>query len=322
MTDESATATEVAPDLPTTTELQALEITRLKAELLAKSTRLGHMAALATEMDICHEREATAKAESKRWKEEAESLAVSMKHAALGTSAKDVPGQERLTDPDGNIVDPAGEDDPLDMGDRAPADSVAARIAAGDVLSVSGLDWSAVHRSALSALVSTGKPAKVKPVEIVGAPHVLVDVQQRTAVLYPLFEAETFVNKFGVEGAARPDDRGEELVALGPYAGIPVKVARKVMYLGAEPLLVVIPTDAAISTGAEPIPGPGSDLVANRIVAQLESAHTVAHMTADALSKILGVTIDVVRNAAKGSDRLVYEKDEDNEERVSRAVAQ
>jgi hypothetical protein len=174
-----------------------------------------------------------------------------------------------------------------------------------DAITIDGLDWTAVEQSALSALVSTGKPAKVKPVEIMGLDYVLVDVQKRVAIFHQVMDGETFTQTHGLDGAERPDERSEGLQRLGSVAGVPVRVGRKTLWLGANPLCVVIPPSAAISaTTSDDGPNP----VGNRIVAHLKSSG-VEQITVDALAKLLGVERDIVQRTASEDGRLVYEID-------------
>jgi hypothetical protein len=236
--------------------------------------------------------------------------------------------------------------DQAPFGDGGPSnsDAISTRLSAGDVMKIDGLDWTQVSQAALSELVSTGKPATVRPLVLSSGAYVLTDVVDRRAVLHPLHDAEKFVNLYRTEGLKLPnEERPAELVALGSHAGIPVKVKStekakrsKLAYIGsdADALILEIPGGTAISAtppaeepeaehqqppAAEPIAGPGSDLVSNRILSQL--AHTSsAYITVDSLAKILGVDEQVVRNAAKNDPRIVYERTDDDET-VTRAPA-
>lgn len=140
-------------------------------------------------------------------------------------------------------------------------DALAARIASNAewlMLEALGVGHEALAAAALSQTASTGKPPKVRPIEVrdprggEGAeelPYVLVAVQHAGKVpvavlvkVYPLgawpFEAKPL--------ELPSDDRTEALRKLGRWAGFPVKVGRKRCVLGRdeEALLVAVPSDA------------------------------------------------------------------------------
>lgn len=137
------------------------------------------------------------------------------------------------------------------------AEALKAKIAAGDVLTIKDMDWTAVELSALSSLASTGKPARVKPLTVMGLQYALTDVQfngaERVAVLAQILDAESFDARYpNASRRAVPNDTDAEMEG-DPQHGLPVKVGRKVFWLSsmADALLLKIPAEAAIGGEAE-----------------------------------------------------------------------
>lgn len=349
---EPTAETAHTPDLERGRLLE-LENARLKDEMVALKKDKAESVDLAEEAEDARRDWEDLKGRAKTAKDRYE--------ACLGALSKKVRGEVQVEMGAGDDDDEEGEQasipfhgekqapalaapaetTPAPFGDGGPAnsDAIATRLSAGDVMVINGLDWAQVSRAALSELVSTGKPATVRPLVMSSGAYVLTDVVDRRAVLHPLHDAETFVNKYRVEGMKLPnEERPAELVALGSHCGIPVKVKStekgkraKLAHIGsdADALILEVPENAAISATPpaedveavveqtiakidEVLAGPGSDIVGNRILAQLDAAST-AYLTIDALAKILGVDEMVIRNAAKSDSRLVYERTDDDE---------
>lgn len=270
-------------------ELKDLEIARLKDENAALKKDRAECVALAEEHAGKIRDYEDLKARAKSAKDEADVLADAL--------SKRVRGEVQTE------IDPEDEDQAeieFTPG-AAPTPDEAANL---DAIAVEGLDWPAMEQHVLSALVSTGKPQRVKPVTIMGLDYVLVNVQARVGIFHQVMDAERFTEEHKTEGATRPDERSEALKLLGDYAGLPVKVGRKVMYLGARPLLVRMPPDAA----NVPVTADDTNPVGNRIVAHLKSSG-VEQITVDALAKLLGVEWDVIELTSAKDDRLIWESD-------------
>jgi hypothetical protein len=295
--DEAATRSETpnsSPDLTappidlSPSELKDLEIARLKDELAAMKKDKASSVSLAEEAESARRDWEDLKSRTKTAKDRYDQ--------SLEALSKQVRGEVQ-TEIDAE-ADADQETIPFTSG-VGPTVDEAANL---DAITVDGLDWTAVEQSALSALVSTVKAAKVKPVEIMGLDYVLVDVQKRVAIFHQVMDGETFTQTHGLDGAERPDERSEGLQRLGPVAGVPVKVGRKTLWLGAKPLCVVIPPSAAISTTTS---DDGPNPVGNRMVSHLKSSG-VEQITVDALAKLLGVERDIVQRTASEDGRLIY----------------
>lgn len=360
--DEPAVAEPPAETAPTPdldrVRLLEMENERIKGENAALKRERADCVELANAAEVKRKRWEDLKAETKDAKDDYDFDLAALSKKVRGEVQVQVGDADERSEGDqatiafaGQKPAPAQAPAPADttaappFGDGGPAssDAIPTRLAAGDVMTIDGLDWTQVSEAALSELVSTGKPATVRPLVMSSGAYVLTDVVDRRAVLHPLHDAEKFVNLYHVEGMKLPnEERPAELVALGKHAGIPVKVKStekgkraKLAYIGsdADAVILAIPEGAAISATppaaepeaeqpptAEPIAGPGSDLVSNRILAQLVAGSPNGYITVDSLAQILGVDEQVIRNAAKGSERLVYER-LDDEETVARAPA-
>lgn len=269
-------------------EVLRLENTRLKDELAAMKRDRAECVDLAEEHAAKLRDHEDLKSRAKKAKDEADVLADAL-------SAK-VRGEVQTE------IDPEDDEQDIIQFTAPPAASNL------DAIEVDGLDWSTMDRHVLSALVSTGKPCKIKPVEILGLNYVLVDVQDRIGVFHQVMDDDVFLTVHSIEGATRPDERSSELEALGQYAGIPVKIGRKVHFLGAVPLLVKMPSTAAVVPVSDE---KGEGMVANRIFVHLESSG-IDHVTVDALTGLLGVARDIVQLEASRSRRLTYDAAEDS----------
>jgi hypothetical protein len=295
--DEAATRSETpnsSPDLTappidlSPSELKDLEIARLKDELAAMKKDKASSVSLAEEAESARRDWEDLKSRTKTAKDRYDQSLEALSKQVRGEVQTEIDAED---DADQETI-------PFTSG-VGPTVDEAANL---DAITVDGLDWTAVEQSALSALVSTGKAAKVKPVEIMGLDYVLVDVQKRVAIFHQVMDGETFTQTHGLDGAERPDERSEGLQRLGPVAGVPVKVGRKTLWLGANPLCVVIPPSAAISTTTS---DDGPNPVGNRMVSHLKSSG-VEQITVDALAKLLGVERDIVQRTASEDGRLIY----------------
>jgi hypothetical protein len=188
----------------------------------------------------------------------------------IAEHARAEPGQQDLRDlPDVGDTEKAARAPAPDAADptpeypiaagAAPATSVAERIAAGDVLELSELTCSLddLHAARLErATFSTGKPQKVKPVDI-GGGFILADVQDGVAVLLPVVPKEDWQDAWGV----RMDLPSEGTLLVGT----PVKVGRSLRWIGPndEALLVRLPAEMppAADAGADAPPS-GKDAAA------------------------------------------------------------
>lgn len=205
-------------------------------------------------------------------------------------------------------------------------DAIKSKLDAGEVIWIKDMDWNAVHRSALSELLSTGKPPKVKPVEIFGNKFICTDVQptadgKRAAIMHQLYDAESWDQHY--PNTQRMDfpnqDRPESLAFLGEHAGKPVKIGRKLVWIGADKdvMSVGIPDDAKIG-GEEAAPtdegegdeGPTHDLgiVSNRILAEVEGQS----LTVGTLGERIGVPGHVIVSAADQHPELALIKEGDD----------
>jgi hypothetical protein len=116
-------------------------------------------------------------------------------------------------------------------------------------MEIPGLDWSKVELAALSGMASTGKPPRVRPVEMPdGSRLVLTDVQARVAIMVPALTAEQFDQRY--PGMTRYEMPSEQIEATesAETVGFPVKVKRTKLWLAAigDAWRVAIPLDAKI----------------------------------------------------------------------------
>lgn len=255
------------PEKAETAELPALtdeqvELQRLRDENAALHKKIDAAHKIAEEMDDAQRDEDDLKERAKAAKARKDQLADALAALVRGDVQTEA----------GEIVDPMANQQPINWTPQ----EVEARRSAGDVLELGPgvIEWADLEVAALSHLFSTGKPQTVKPVLFMGKHYVAVDVTDRVVSLLPILSFDEFKEQHGTSPVEIPSDaRSADLEALGPHAGIPVKVKRKIYHLAPdrEALLVKMPDEAVIGAVAD---GAADDddrapidygLIANRI---------------------------------------------------------
>jgi len=267
------------PEKAETAELPALtdeqvELQRLRDENAALHKKIDAAHKIAEEMDDAQRDEDDLKERAKAAKARKDQLADALAALVRGDVQTEV----------GEIVGPMANQQPI----NGTPQEVEARRNAGDVLELGPgvIEWAELEVAALSHLFSTGKPQTVKPVLFMGKHYVAVDVTDRIVSLLPILSFDEFKERHGTGPVEIPSDaRSADLEALGPHAGIPVKVKRKIYHLAPdkEALLVKMPEEVKVGAVADGGPGWGraeSDdadacidygLITNRIRAHIES---------------------------------------------------
>lgn len=249
--------TEISPE-----EVLRMENERLKARLARMERRFDAITELALDADQTEAEWESAKAETKKLKDELDEKRAAVQKAVLDkdTGAEDEAGSfgEQMT-LDQAIAE--GAPAPAAAPTVSPEEELRARAAAGDVLTIEGLDWANVHTHALSQVGSLGKPPKVKLLEIplfegrFVCTDILADGEQRTARFDQVYDAEAWTATYG-ETVKPLDLPNSERTGLhdagGPLFGCPVKVGRKVHWIGKteHALLVRMPKEAAVSAAS------------------------------------------------------------------------
>jgi len=216
---------------------------------------------------------------------------------------------------------------PISWDNQATAEQ---KKAAGDVLQLGPdiISWPDVELAALSALASTGKPQKIKPVEIFGLSYVLTDVSDRVATLHQLISGEVWEDHYGsADYLELPNsDRSVNLDARGKLAGIPVKVGRRPFFIGGDDLamLVRIPDNATVGNAtqtladADDLPPRDYGLIANQIRVRVQDGYDKNEPVANTVS-VLATVMDlpgfIIRAAIETSEDIGY-LDEDADDPV------
>lgn len=238
MTDPEKAETAVLPAL---TEEQ-VELQRLRDEVAAFQKKAAAEKKIAEEMADAERDESDYKERAKQARERKDQLADALASLARGDVQTEV----------GEITDPMANQQPINWTPQ----EVEARRNAGDVLELGPgvIEWADLEVAALSHLFSTGKPQKVKPVLLCGKHYVAVDVTDRVVSLLPILSFAEFSDQHGCNPSEIPNDsRSPALEALGPHAGIPVKVNRKIYHLAPdkEALLVRMPEEVKVGAVAD-----------------------------------------------------------------------
>lgn len=165
--------------------------------------------------------------------------------------------------------EPSAHEDKLAEGAAiadGPKRTIAERVAAGDVLVLEETGLSIDQLLAASfnqATASTGKPQKLKPVDL-GAdlgPHVVGDTQDGIAVLLALHTKAQWQGEmqdtYGFPLDVPSQDAPSRLLAGGRLTGQPVRVGRGVCYVGheADAVLVRLPPEEAKPSGKDAAAG-------------------------------------------------------------------
>jgi len=295
------------PEQTDSYETQEVELQRLRDENAAYRKKITAEREIADEMEAAERDEEDLKARAKKAKERKDSLADSLKALVKGDVQTDL----------GEFSD--GMDQlPISWDNQATAEQ---KKAAGDVLQLGPdiISWPDVELAALSALASTGKPQKIKPVEIFGLHYVLTDVSDRVATLHQLLGDTAWeIHYSPVAFLDLPNsDRTADLDALGKFAGIPVKVGRKVQFICGDALamLVRIPDNATVGNAgqtlgdADDLPPRDYGLIANQIRVRVQDGNDkndpIAN-TVSALATIMDLPGFIIRAAIDTSEDMGY----------------
>lgn len=279
-------------------EIPTAEQQREADELHALKKRDADLRQIAQEMESARRDHEDLKERAKAAKERMDMLAESLKALVLGEVQTEI----------GEL-----QDDKSQQTIAWTPEQVETRRAAGDVLDLGPgvIEWSALQVAALSHLASTGKPQKVTPVSVFGREYVAVDVCNRIVSLLPILDIEAWDSRApGVSPRQLPsDDRSAELDALGPHAGMPVRVGRKIRWLApdSDALLVRMPEESAISGNVEDTehtPNVDYSLIANRIISAIEFEVEPDRVDYADLVRLLKIDMDIIAAAVKQSDRL------------------
>lgn len=291
-------------------EANPLEIENqsLRDELAAVHKQLEKAREIAREMDDCRSEEEELKARAKKAKENKDILADALANLVKGDTQTEI----------GEIIDPSDLQQPIEWTPQM----VEERRAAGDVLTLGpdAITWDALEVAALSELASTGKPQKVKPVQLFGKDYVATDVVDRVVSLLPVLTREEWDDRTAnsIPMELPNSERSAELEALGPHAGIPVKVGRSVRYLApdGDALLVKMPEEKARPVAPFDDEEPPRDygLIANRIIAQVQSGpYGDDAVTVSMIANDLDLPETIIRAAIKQSDKLRYFDDAEDD---------
>ena len=295
-------------------ETPEVELQRLRDENTAYRKKIAAEREIADEMEAAERDEEDYKARAKKAKERKDSLADSLKALVKGDVQTEIgefhDGMDQL---------------PISWDNETTAHQ---KQEAGDVLQLGPdiISWPDVELAALSALASTGKPQKIKPVVIFGLNYVLTDVCDRVATLHQLLSHEAWLDLYGaVDFLDLPNsDRSADLDAIGKLAGIPVKVGRKVFFIGSDAgaMLVQIPDNTTVGNAgqtladADDLPPRDYGLIANQIRVRVQDGYDKNEpVTVTSLVSDMHLTGTIIRAAIDTSEDLRY-FDEDADDPV------